>query len=165
MRRAGVGRGAIARELEGLRQAGIVTETRRGNQVHYQANPECPIYDELRGIVIKTFGIADVLREALAAVLPKVSFAFIYGSIAKGTETADSDIDIMIVSNDLTYSDIMSRLAPAERQLHRINNPTIYSLKEFNAKRNTKSFLKRVMDQPKLWLPASPRAQKFRASH
>jgi len=151
-RRVGAGRGAVVRELTGLCEAGIITESRLGNQVHFQANPNCPIFDELRGIVIKSFGIADVLRERLSELLPNIEQAFVYGSIAKGTEDADSDIDVLIVSDDLTYSEIMATLEPSERQLHRVINPTIYSAKEYKKKRRSKAFLKRVMEQPKVWL-------------
>jgi DNA-binding transcriptional ArsR family regulator len=152
IRRAGVGRGAVSRELSGLSLAGIITETRQGNQIHYQANPNCPIFDDLRGIVIKSFGVVDVLQESLADILSLMFEAFVYGSIAKGTDRGDSDIDLMILSDELTYSEVMQHLEPAGRQLHRVINPTIYSIEEFENKRGTKNFLKNVMDQPKLRL-------------
>jgi DNA-binding transcriptional ArsR family regulator len=152
VRRASVGRGAVSRELKKLQQAGLITTEPQGNQSHYQANSNNPIFDDLRGIVIKTFGIVDVLREGLTELLPLMQIAFVYGSIAKGMEDADSDIDILIVADKLTYANVMKRLEPSERQLRRVINPTIYSVKEFEAKKSSKSFLKRVMEQPKLWL-------------
>jgi len=151
-RQVRVGRGAVVRELDNLCNAGIITESHQGNQVHFQANPRCPIFEELRGIVIKSFGITDVLKEALFEKFPSIELAFVYGSIAKGKEDADSDVDVMIVSDELTYSEVMSVLEPCERQLHRVINPTIYTPQEFDEKKDTKSFLKRVMEQPKLWL-------------
>ena len=149
-RLVGVGRGAVARELTSLCEAGIINESRQGNQLHFQANPNCPIFDEIRGIVIKSFGIADVLKFALSDLLPDIDLAFVYGSIAAGTEDADSDIDVMIVSDQLSYSDLMSKLEPCERQLRRVINPSIYTNQEFETGKHSKSFLKRVMDRPKL---------------
>ena len=78
--------------------------------------------------------------------------AFVYGSIAKGNEDADSDVDLMILTDELTYSEVMSILEPCERRLQRVINPAIYTRQEFNKKKGTRSFLKRVMEQPKLWL-------------
>ncbi len=118
----------------------------------FQANPNCPIFEELRGLVIKSFGVADVLREALLEKSASIDQAFVYGSIAKGNEDADSDVDVMILTDELTYSEVMSILEPCERRLQRVINPAIYTRQEFNKKKGTKSFLKRVMEQPKLWL-------------
>ena len=152
LREVGAGRGAVVRELDNLTQAGIITESRLGNQVHFKANPRCPIFEELRGIVVKSFGIADVLKGALFEEFAAIDLAFVYGSIAKGDEDADSDIDVMIVSDELTYSQVMSSLEPCERQLRRVIKPTIYTRQEFDERKGTKNFLKRVMEQPKLWL-------------
>lgn len=153
VRLAGMGRGAIARELEKLSLASLITVTPQGNQTHYQANRGNPVFDELRGIVIKTFGITDVLKEALNPLLSKAEpqLVFIYGSIAKGEEHAESDIDVMIVADGVTYSDVMALLEPAERELKRIINPTIYSFDEFKKRRESdQSFIKRVLEQPKI---------------
>lgn len=152
MREAKIGRGSVSRELEKLTRAELITVTALGNQNHYQANPANPIFNELRGIVVKTFGIADVIRESLTGLRKDIALSFIYGSIAKGEETADSDIDVMIVTDLLTYSDVMSRLETAERKLKRVINPTIYGVEEFNSKKKSKSFLKRVLEQPRISL-------------
>ena len=146
VRHAGMGKGAVARELARLAQAGIITLTRKGNQSHYQANRECPIYDELKGLIRKTVGVAGVLQQALAPLLPVLDQAFVYGSVAKGEDHADSDIDIMLVGEDLSYSEIMELLEPAEAQLQRSVNPTLYTPEEFQLRLADKQhFLTQVM--------------------
>lgn len=151
VRLAGMGKGAVNRELEKFRCAGLVTVTRIGNQSHFQANPDCPIYAELLGIVRKTFGIADEIKRALVALDAKIDLAFIYGSIAKSLDTAASDIDLMIVGTDLVYSDVVEALLPVEELLKRTINPSLYEKAEFIAKlKRGNSFLTRVMEQPKI---------------
>lgn len=153
VRLAAVGKGSVNRELEKLCAAGLLTVARIGNQNHYQANPRCPVFNELTAIVQKTFGVTDILKAALATLLPKVELAFVYGSVAKGSEHAGSDIDLMLVADDVAYSELMALLSPAEKQLARTINPTLYSVKEFAERQhNQPAFITRVMEQPKLWL-------------
>lgn len=155
-RLAGSGTGAGVRELSKLSAAGLITANKIGNQKHYQANREAPIFDELRGIVLKTFGMADVLRQDLLPMADKISVAFIYGSIAKGTDTSKSDIDVMVIGSDIAYPDVYAALMPAEAQLGRKVSPTIYSKEDFAKKLNEKnSFLTRIMAQPKIFLIGS----------
>jgi len=151
MRWADMGRGTIRRELDRLVRAGLLTVTRLGNQNHYQANHNNPVYTELLGIVKKTFGVADVIRLALKPLESQIELAFIYGSIAKNTDDKKSDIDLMLVGDGLHYADVMEVLLPLEESLQRSVNPTIYNSTEFSSKleRNS-SFLVRVMEQPKL---------------
>ena len=153
VRLAESGIGAVHRELATLEASGLVTATRIGNQKHYQANRASPIFKELRGIVVKTFGVAEVLREALAPLAVKIRAAFIYGSVAKGADTAASDIDLMVITDRLTYADLFAALEEASAQLGRKVAPTIYSSKEL-AKRvkQDNAFVTRVLAQPKLWL-------------
>lgn len=147
------GRGALQRELERLTSSGLVTMTPIGRQRHYQANRNSPIFNELRGIVLKTFGLADVLRDALAVSAQPVRCAFIYGSVAKGTDTASSDIDVMIVAEGLTYSHLFETFAEAEQMLGRKVNPTLYTSEDFAEKvRGDNHFVTRVLDQPKIML-------------
>ena len=147
------GRGALQRELERMTASGLVTMTQIGRQKHYQANRNSPIFQELRGIVLKTFGLADVLRAALLAQAPSVRCAFIYGSVAKGSDTANSDIDVMIVADGLSYSQLFEILAEAEATLGRKVNPTLYTTENFLSKRNGDNhFVTRVLDQPKIML-------------
>ncbi|TBV07327.1 nucleotidyltransferase domain-containing protein [Phytopseudomonas dryadis] len=148
---AQVGKGGLMRELERLHNAGILSMTRQGNQTHYQANPECPIYSELLGIVRKTFGIAEQLRTALVPLTEQLVWAFIYGSVAKGSEHSGSDIDLMLIGEDLSYSDLMERLLPVEEQLGRAINPTLYTLPDWQAKKAAgNSFVIRVEQQDKI---------------
>lgn len=148
---AQVGKGSLMRELDRLHKAGVLTMTRQGNQTHYQANPDCPIYAELLGIVRKTFGIGEQLRAALAPVADRLAWAFIYGSIAKGTEHAGSDIDLMLIGENLSYSDLMERLMPVEERLGRTINPTLYTLADWQAKKAAgNSFVMRVAQQDKI---------------
>jgi predicted nucleotidyltransferase len=149
----GSGTGAVQRELAALVQSGLVTVKAVGNQRHYQANPDSPVFAELRAIVQKTIGLAEPLRHALAPLGQRIIAAFVYGSIAKNTDTARSDIDLMLVSDDITYADVFVALEDTGNMLGRPVNPTILTRKEF-AKRLAaqESFLTRVLDQPKIWI-------------
>ena len=153
VRLAAVGKGSVNRELDKLCAAGLLTVSRRGNQNHYQANANNPIFNELKAITQKTFGVVDIIKAALTPLLPQLNCAFIYGSIAQGTEHAGSDIDLMLVGDDMSYSKVMELLAPAEKQLGRTINPTLYTVAEFtDRKNNHQPFITRVIEQPKLWL-------------
>ena len=153
VRMAESGIGAVHRELAALEAVGLVTVTRIGNQKHYQANRASPIFEELHGIVVKTFGVADVLREALEPLASTIQAAFIYGSVAKGGDTAASDIDLMVVSEKLRYADVFGTLEPVYARLGRTVNPTVYTPKEM-AKRikEGNAFVTRVLAQPKIML-------------
>ncbi len=153
MRLTGSGKGALQRELDRLEQSGLVTVRRVGNQKHYQANPEAPIFDELRGIVVKTSGVADLVRQALLALAGKITAAFIFGSIAKGSDTASSDVDVFVLSEELGYQELFKALQPAEKKLRRKVNPTVYSGAELARKRAERNaFVTRVLKQPKIFL-------------
>jgi predicted nucleotidyltransferase len=156
VRRADMGRGTVSRELGRLVSAGLLVVSREGNQRHYRANPDNPVYNELVGIVRKTFGIADVIRAALVQVDDQIGWAFVYGSIAKGKDTASSDIDLLVASESLAYADLMKVLAGAEQLLDRPVNPSIYTIEQIKNKVHDKNaFLSRVMEQPKLWVKGS----------
>lgn len=157
VRLAGVGKGAVVREIKKMTEAGLLTTHQRGNQQHYQANPDNPVYEELKAITRKTFGIQDVVKDALSPILNQCDLAFIYGSVAKGLEHAGSDIDVLLVGQSLSYGDIMERLEPAEMQLGRTINPTLFTPDEFRQREeNQQSFVTRLMEQPKLWLTGKP---------
>ena len=156
VRRAEVGIGTVQRELEKLAAVGLLTVRKVGNQKHYQANPGSPIFQELRGIVLKTFGVADELRRALEPFAARITVAFVYGSVARGADTAASDIDLMIISGELSYPEVISALADAEARLGRSVNPTLYSPVEIRRKlADDNSFLKRVAGQEKIFLIGS----------
>lgn len=150
---AGSGTGAVQRELARLEAAGLVTVTHVGKQKHYQANTSAPVYKELRGLVLKTSGLVDTLRTVLAPLTSQIQSAFVYGSVAKGKDTTKSDIDLMVVSDSLTYADLFASLEAATQRLGRTVNPTVYSRQELNKRiREKNSFIQRVLAQPKLWV-------------
>ena len=128
---AGGGSGAVQRELARLQQSGLVVQTVLGNQKHYQANVQAPIFAELRGIVGKMLGPADALRQALAPIAAEVRLALLYGSVARRSDTAHSDFDLLLVSDTLTLEQVYAALAPAEQQLGRPVSPTLYTSAEF----------------------------------
>ena len=129
----GAGLGATQRELRRLTAGGIVNRTQRGSQVYFQANARCPIFAELRGIVLKTAGVGDVLRSALAPLATRIRLAFVYGSMARGEPWQDSDIDLCVVG-DATFAEVVEALAPAQETLAREINPSVYSADEFHRK-------------------------------
>jgi len=150
---AGSGTGAVQRELARLEASGLVTATRVGRQKHYQANARAPVFEELRALVLKTSGLAEVLRSALSPVSRRIRAAFVYGSIAKGQDTASSDIDLMVVGEGLTYADLFDALESASARLGRKVAPTIYAPQELAKRaRQNNAFVTRVLGQPKIWL-------------
>ena len=150
------GTGAVQRELASLAQAGLLTVTSQGNQKHYRANEAAPVFAELRGLVLKTSGLVDVLRSALAPLASEIDAAFVYGSVAKQNDTATSDIDVMIISNSLAYAEIFAALEPTSERLGRKVNPTIYSQADLAKRLKQKNaFATRVLTQDKLWLIGS----------
>lgn len=142
----------VQRELARLEAAGIVTSQRVGKQKHFQANAASPVFEELHGLALKTFALGDLLREALGA-FAGIQVAFIYGSISKGTERAASDVDLMIISDNLGYGDLLAGLEETRQKIRREIAPTIYSRSEFATRlKRRNAFVTRVMAQPKLWL-------------
>jgi predicted nucleotidyltransferase len=124
-----------------------------GNQRHYQANGASPLFTELCGIVQKTMGLADPLREALRPFESQIDAAFVYGSVAKGRDTASSDVDVMVISDELTYGDVFSALEDVGARLGRPVNPTILSRKELAKRAKADSaFVTRTLSQTKVWL-------------
>lgn len=150
---ADTGTGAVQRELARLEASGLVTTNRVGNQKHFQANPASPVYGELHGLVLKTSGLVDVLRAALEPLAARIECAFVYGSVAKREDTAGSDIDLMVISDTLSYADLFAALESAAVRLGRAVNPTVYSRKELDKRvRSDNAFIKRVWSQPRLWV-------------
>jgi predicted nucleotidyltransferase len=150
------GTGAVQRELASLAQAGLLTVTLQGNQKHYRANQAAPVFAELRGLVMKTSGLVDVLRSALAPLAPEIDAAFVYGSVAKQNDTATSDIDVMIISDRLGYGEVFGALEPTSERLGRKVNPTLLSRGDLAKRLKQRSaFATRVLTQDKLWLIGS----------
>ena len=155
----GAGSGAVQRELARLAESGLATVTRIGTQKHYQANPASPIFSELCAIAQKTVGLADPLREALAPMADRIAAAFVFGSVAKGKDTASSDIDVLVLSQDLDYADLFEALQQAEAKLGRTVNPTVYKPADWRRKRKAGvAFVVKVAAQSKLFLIGSEEA-------
>jgi len=150
---AKTGSGAVQRELAKLASSGLVTIREVGNQRHYQANRDTPVFEELIALIRKTVGIAEPLRHALAGLAAEISLAFVFGSIAKRSDTARSDIDVFIVSDTLSHGEIFAALEPASLELGRPINPTLFTHEELAQRRGEgQAFVSRVIAQPKLWL-------------
>jgi DNA-binding transcriptional ArsR family regulator len=152
-RLTGLGSASLQRELNRLAEAGLVHAERVGNQRRFQANPQSPVYSELTALTRKTLGIEPILREALQPLAACLQAAFIYGSVAKQTDNAQSDIDLMLVGKQLQLADVLELLIPLEAELGRKINPTLYTLAEFERRRaEPDSFVNRVLAQPLLLL-------------
>ena len=157
IRLAKSGTGAVHRQLARLADAGLVAVTRNGNQKYYQASRESPVFEELHSLITKTVGLAEPLRHALAPDASKIRAAFIYGSAARGTDRARSDIDLMVVSDSLSYPDVYDLLQPVEVILARPVNPTVMTSAEWRKKRAaTGSFVDRIASRPRLFIIGSP---------
>jgi predicted nucleotidyltransferase len=152
----GAGSGGVQRELARLEQSGLVVVKRVGTQKHYEANPDSPIFDELVSIARKTVGLAEPLRRALAPLARRIAVAFVFGSVARQTDTARSDIDVMVLSDSVDYADIYAALEPVEARLGRTINPTVYTPAAWRRKRRDgNAFVGRVATQPKVFLIGS----------
>ena len=153
----GSGSGAVQRELNRLVSSGLVTVTRLGRQKHHRANSKSPVFEELRGLVQKTVGLVEPIREALEPLRDRIRLAFVFGSVAEGVDSAESDIDIMVVGDDLTLEDVYSVLAPVEATLVRQVSPTLYTEREFADRRAVgNTFLTRVLAGERLVLVGTP---------
>lgn len=158
LRQTRSGTGAVQRELARLERAGLVRVERIGNQKHYRADRDSPIYQELHGLVLKTVALAEPLRTSLAPYADRIKAAFIYGSVAKGVDTARSDIDLMVIGDDLTYPDLYAGLQQAETLLQRQVNPNFLTPEDWRRKLARKSaFVTRVNAQPKIFVVGSER--------
>jgi len=147
-----IGRGTVQRELKNLTDTGIIIREVQGRQVYYRANARCPIFDELKGIVRKTFGVADVIRQSLATNADKIRVAFIFGSVAKSTDDRRSDIDLMVVGK-ISFGDVVSLLTPAEQKLGREVNAVVYRIGEFKKKvKEDHHFVKTVLEDEKIFV-------------
>jgi DNA-binding transcriptional ArsR family regulator len=152
IRLIGAGQGAVQRELSTLTEAGILTRSRMGRQVYFNVNQHSPIYQELRTIILKTSGLADVLRTVLKPLSDSIMVAFIYGSFSDGRDTSGSDVDVMIIGS-IMLKDVVVLLHDAQLELGREVNPTVYPIKEFADKvSNSHHFLGTVMKGKKIFL-------------
>ncbi len=142
----------VSRELIRLEKTGILISTTEGKQKYYQANRQSPLFNELHGLIVKTVGVADVLRSVLAPAMDRIKVAFMFGSFASGTERKTSDIDVMVVGR-ISFEDVVSLLSPAEEQLGREVNPVVYPVSEFRQKiSDNHHFVKTVLEGEKIFL-------------
>ena len=149
-RETGAGIGSVQRELDRLTGAGLVTRHPLGNQVHFRANPDSPVFEELHGLMKKTTGLADVVRSALGKLAEKIHVAFVFGSVAKGSHSTYSDVDLLIVG-DLGLREVVPLLSPVQDQIGREVNPTVYRPEEFRSlSENDNHFLGRVLREPRI---------------
>lgn len=154
-REVGTPPSSLQRELAALVDAGALTQSREGRQVYFQANAACPIFEELKSIAAKTFGVAGELRKLLAPHASRLRLAFVFGSIAKGTAAPASDIDLLWVG-ELRPSELVLELAEAERRLGRRISVVAYSEDEFSGLlAQANPFLANVLEAPVLWLIGS----------
>lgn len=144
--------GSLHRELKLLADAGLLSRHAAGNQVRYQANRDCPIFNELAGIFRKTSGLADIIRSALLPLSGAVKAAFVFGSVAKGEERGTSDVDVCVIGS-ASFTDVVMALADMRQQLGREINPVVMSYEQFITKLNAgEQFVSRIMSEPKLFL-------------
>ncbi len=152
IRRLQLGQGAVQRDLARLSAAGLLLRDRVGSQVHYQANPASPVFSELRGLMIKSVAVGDVLRRSLEPLGSRIRLAFVFGPIAGGEFGAASDVDLMVIG-EITFRALVSALQPAQQVINREINPSIYSVGEFSERmRAGPGFLKAVVNGPKFFL-------------
>jgi predicted nucleotidyltransferase len=153
LRKVNSGTGAVERELSRLQRSGLVSVRRIGNQKHYQANHESPIYKELQGLVLKTVGLAEPLVESLKQYADSIKTAFVFGSVAKGTDHTRSDIDLMVIGENLNYTELYAGLQIAESKLHRPVKPLFLTPTDWQRKLLQKdSFIQKISAQPKIFL-------------
>jgi uncharacterized protein len=155
VRAVGGGRGAVQRELKHLTGLGLIVRRAQGNQVLYRANAKSPIFKEIKSLVTKTLGAHDAIRSALAGLATKIQIAFVYGSVARQTERAGSDIDLMVLG-DASFSEVVSALSSAQKVLGREINPSVFPPSEFRSKLAAGNhFLRAVMKEKKLFVLGS----------
>jgi predicted nucleotidyltransferase len=160
------GAGAVQRELADLAAAGLLSVRKQVNQKQYQANAASPVFAELRSLVLKTSGLAHVLRTALLPIAPQIAVAFVFGSMAKQQDTAASDVDLLVVSDTLGYGDVFGALEAASQTLARTINPALYTVVDFKARQlGDNAFINRVMQQPKIWLIGQEESPQHEPTH
>ena len=148
----GIGQGAVQRELKNLSEAGIIRRTVRGRQVYYQADPKCPVYAELKSLIIKTVGVGDALKAALTPLTDHITVAFLFGSLARGGERSGSDADVMVVG-DVTFAKVVNAFSRVQDKIRREINPLVYPPEEFRSKLAADHhLLKNAVEGPKYFL-------------
>jgi predicted nucleotidyltransferase len=156
VRKVHSGSGAVERELSKLESSGLVTVERIGNQKHYRANQAAPIFEELRGLVEKTVGLAEPIKKSFEPYADAIKSAFVYGSVAKGDDTAYSDIDLMVIGDDLNYADLYTAAQNVESRLRRRVHPLFLSPADWHRKASDKgSVFNKISHSPKIFIIGS----------
>jgi predicted nucleotidyltransferase len=156
LRHVDSGVGAVDRELSRLHRCGFVTLERVGNQKHYRANREAPIFDDLRGLLEKTVNVTEPLKKSFERFASGIHSAFVFGSVAKGSDTADSDVDILVVGDDLNYSDLYTAAQEAELALKRPVHPLFMSPRDWRRQASDDgSVINKISQSPKLFFIGS----------
>lgn len=144
--------GSTNRELVKLADAGILTKQHIGNQVHYRANRECPVFAELAALLRKTSGMATVLADALLPLAGCIQCALVFGSVARGEETTHSDVDVLVLG-DVSFAEVVEAMQPAQQLVQREINPVVYRTDDFRAKlASHNTWAKEVVERPRLFL-------------
>lgn len=152
VRKIGMAHGSVQREVGRLTAADVLLRERDGNRVYYRANPSCPFYPELRGLILKTCGLVDVLKRALTRLAKEIEVAFVYGSVAKGEEKAASDIDVMVIGR-VKFGEVVRAIAVAQEELWREVNPSVYDAEEVRRRLGEDDpFIREVWESPKLYV-------------
>lgn len=152
VRLTGAGLGPVQRELKLLADAGIIERRKTGKQVYFKANRNSPVFPDLKTLIIKTVGVGDIISSALSPLANGISFSFIYGSFAKGTEKSTSDIDVMVVGS-VSTKEVVKALSQARHKLGRELNPSVYSTDDFiNRYKAGNAFINRIISEPKIML-------------
>jgi predicted nucleotidyltransferase/predicted transcriptional regulator len=158
VRRVGSGVGAVERELFRLQRSGLVSVERIGNQKHYRANEASPVFEDLRGLVEKTVGLTEPLRKSFEPYKNAIKTAFIYGSVARGTDTASSDIDVLVIGDDLNYSDLYAAAQQAEGKLRRPVHPLFMAAEDWHRRASDEgSVINKISLSPKIFIVGSDR--------
>lgn len=164
VRAANAGSGAVQREINQLTKAGIIQKTISGKQVYYQIDRNCPIHDELKGLIIKTSAIGDTLRAGISSIQDRIRVAFVFGSAARGDFQSQSDIDLMVIG-DVSFEQISTALMPVQDQLNREINPNVYPVSEFKRKlAEGHHFLSSILSDKKFFLLGNENELKRLAS-
>lgn len=146
------GHGSVQRELLNLERAGLIVRSRQGRQVYFQANRACPVFHELQQLVVKTVGLGDMIRKALAGLRSRIDASFVFGSFARGQQRASSDVDLMVIG-DVPFPEVVAALSEAQRDLNREINPSVFPLQEVVARfRQGQPFMREVFEGPKIFI-------------
>ncbi len=153
MRLTGLGSASAQRELKRLHDSGLIVSERIGNVRRFRPNKECMIYGELSGLVKKTFGLVSVLNSALAPLSKVLNVAFVYGATAKEHEGMDTNVELLLIGDNTSYGELLSRLPVAERILRRKINPNLYSVPDFNRRlREQQPFILQMLREEKIFV-------------